>query len=319
MSLRSVLLKLGVALGALLCLAEPLAAQVDEDWRGQWVFENGRCVQVGGSMGPVSSGTLEGAVGLRQIETELKIEALADDEHRAEGHAGRNVYRHPAETLIWFGIDPDMTVVEIWPGRHGWYTEILAPLLNESGTYYAAGYVTGTDNEYANSSNTQFRAKLDANPELYGNAIVSELGEDAYDIAPPCSADMVLTFRNVHNWMTRLYAQDVFDAMYRALEPGGILGVVEHRANPYAEHDLDGRSGYVTEAAVIAFAEAAGFERLGRSEVNANPRDTKDHPRGVWTLPPSLRLGEEDSEKYLAIGESDRMTLKFTRPFPVES
>ena len=244
-----------------------------------------------------------------------EIEALATGSHRAEGHAARNHYRHPVETLMWFGIEPDMTVVEIWPGGAGWYTEIVAPLLNERGSYYAAGFVTNSSTDYYNKANAAFRDKLRAHTELYGNAIVTELGEGAYDIAPPGSADRVLTFRNVHNWVSRGHAQDVFDAMYRALKPGGILGVVEHRANPYADAELSDAPGYVTEAAVIAYAEAAGFERLGRSEVNANPFDTKDYPKGVWTLPPSLRLGDEDREKYLAIGESDRMTLKFLKPY----
>ena len=244
-----------------------------------------------------------------------ELEALSTGSHRAEGHAARNVYRHPVETLMWFGLEPEMTVVEIWPGRAGWYTEIIAPFVNENGTYYAAGFVTDSSVDYYNTANAEFAAKLHANPELYGNARVTELGEGAYDIAPEGSADRVLTFRNVHNWMSRDYAQDVFDAMFRALKPGGVLGVVEHRANPYAEAEAGVTPGYVTEAAVIAYAEAAGFERLGRSEVNANPLDTKDYEKGVWTLPPTLRLGDEDREKYLAIGESDRMTLKFAKPY----
>jgi predicted methyltransferase len=244
-----------------------------------------------------------------------ELEVLVTGPHRAEGHTARNVYRHPVETLMWLGIQSDMTVVEIWPGGAGWYAEIIAPLVNERGTYYAAGFVTNSSIAYYNNANAAFRAKLDADPDLYGNARVTEMGGDAYDIAPPGSADMVLTFRNVHNWIGRGAAQDVFNAMYRALKPGGILGVVEHRADPYAEADTDDKSGYVSEAAVFAYAEAAGFDRLGRSEVNANPLDTKDHPEGVWTLPPSLRLGDEDREKYLAIGESDRMTLKFVKPY----
>jgi predicted methyltransferase len=244
-----------------------------------------------------------------------EFETLATGSHRAEGHAVRNVYRHPVETLMWFGLEPDMTVVEIWPGRSGWYTEIIAPFVNESGTFIAAGFVTDSNVDYYNTANAQFDAKLRAHPELYGNARVTVLGEGAYEIAPSGSVDRVLTFRNVHNWESRSYAQDVFDAMYRALKPGGVLGVVEHRANPYADAEAGVTAGYVTEAAVLAYAEAAGFERLGRSEVNANPLDTKDYEKGVWTLPPTLRLGDEDQEKYLAIGESDRMTLSFIKPY----
>ncbi len=244
-----------------------------------------------------------------------ELGALATGSHRAKGHAARNVYRHPVETLVWFGIEPDMTVVEIWPGRAGWYTEIIAPFVNENGRFIAAGFVTDSAVDYYNTANAEYGAKLRAHPELYGNARVTVLGEGAYNIARADSADRVLTFRNVHNWENRSYAQDVFDAMYRALKPGGILGVVEHRANPYADTEAGVTPGYVTEAAVIAYAEAAGFERLGRSEVNANPLDTKDYPKGVWTLPPTLRLDDEDREKYLAIGESDRMTLKFVKPY----
>ena len=244
-----------------------------------------------------------------------ELETLAAGTHRAEGHAARNISRRPVETLMWFGLEPDMTVVEIWPGRSGWYTEILAPFVNESGHFIAAGFVTDSNVDYYNTANAQFSTKLRTHPDLYGNARVTVLGEGAYDIAPAGSADRVLTFRNVHNWESRSYAQDVFDAMYRALKPGGILGVVEHRANPYVDAEADVTQGYVTEAAVIAYAEAAGFERLGRSEVNANPRDTKDYAKGVWTLPTTLRLGDEDREKYLAIGESDRMTLSFVKPY----
>ena len=245
------------------------------------------------------------------LRAELKN--FATGSHRAEGHAARNVYRHPVETLMWFGLEPDMTVVEVWPGRSGWYTEIIAPFVNESGAFIAAGFLTDSNVDYYNTANAQFGAKLRAHPELYGNARVTVLGEGAYDIAPPGSVDRVLTFRNVHNWESRSYAQHVFDAMYRALKPGGVLGVVEHRANPYAEAGVT--AGYVTEAAVFAYAEAAGFERLGRSEVNANPLDTKNYAKGVWTLPPTLRLGDEDRERYLAIGESDRMTLAFIKPY----
>jgi predicted methyltransferase len=224
--------------------------------------------------------------------------------HRSDADKARDQYRHPLETLTWFAIKDNMTVVEIWPGG-GWYTDILAPLLKEQGTYYAAV-----------SQNAQpFKDKLAAKPDLYSKVIVTELTPPTKtDIAPAGSADLVLTFRNVHNWMSRGYAEEVFNAMYRALKPGGILGVVEHRGNPTVPQDPKAASGYVTEEHVIKLAEAAGFQLVGRCEINANPKDTKDYPEGVWTLPPTLRLKEVDWEKYLAIGESDRMTLKFVKP-----
>jgi len=166
------------------------------------------------------------------------------------------------------------------------------------------------------SDNAQpFSDKLAAQPDVYGKVIVTELiPPTKTEIAPAGSADMVLTFRNVHNWMMRGVAEDVFKAMARALKPGGILGVVEHRGNQAVPQDPKATSGYVTEEYTIKLAEAAGFQLVGRSEINANPKDTKDYPQGVWTLPPTLRLGDVDRDKYLAIGASDGMTLKFVQP-----
>jgi predicted methyltransferase len=237
-------------------------------------------------------------------KTVAALKAVLADAHRTDSDKARDQYRHPLETLTWFGISNDMTVVEIWPGG-GWYTDILAPFLKERGVYYAA-----------TSENAQpFKEKLAASPPLYGKVLVTELAPPTkIDIAPEGSADMVLTFRNIHNWMGRGYADEVFKAMYRALKPGGVLGVVEHRGNPALPQDPKAASGYVTEDHVIKLAEAAGFQLAGRYEINANPKDTKDYPEGVWTLPPTLRMKDVDREKYLAIGESDRMTLKFVKP-----
>ncbi len=244
--------------------------------------------------------------GATDEATAATLKAVLAASHRAEGDKIRDQYRHPVETLTWFGIQPQMAVVEIWPGR-GWYTDILAPFLKERGTYYAAVFERAQP----------FREKLAANPDVYGKVMVTELIPPAkMDIAPAGSADMVLTFRNVHNWMNRGYAEEVFKAMYGALKPAGILGVVEHRGNPAVPQDPKAASGYVTEEYVIKLAEAAGFQLVARSEINANPKDTKDYPKGVWTLPPTLQLGETDRDKYLAIGESDRMTLKFRKPSP---
>lgn len=244
------------------------------------------------------------------------LQALADGEHRSAEHKARNMYRHPAETLTWFGIKEDMTVVEISPGSEGWYMEILAPFLRDKGKYYAAGPDAESSVAYFQSSLKSMHEKLASNPDLYGAVTVTELAPQAgkTKIAPEGSADMVLTFRNVHNWMSGGDAEAVFAAMYKALKPGGILGLTEHRGNPDVEQDPKAASGYVTEAATIKLAESAGFKLVARSDINANPKDTKDYESGVWTLPPRLRLGDKDREKYVAIGESDRMTLKFVKP-----
>lgn len=234
-------------------------------------------------------------------------------QHRSAENKARDVYRHPAETLLFFGLRDDMTVVEIFPGG-GWYTEILAPFLREKGKYYAAGFEANSDVEFMRRAVESFNKKLALNPELYDKVIVTELAPPhALTIAPAATADLVLTFRNVHNWMSAGTADLVFQAMHKALKPGGILGVVEHRANPALPQDPKAGNGYVREDYVIALAEKAGFELIDKSEINANPKDTKNHPKGVWTLPPTLALGEQDKDKYLAIGESDRMTLKFRK------
>jgi predicted methyltransferase len=241
------------------------------------------------------------------------LQTLIAGSHRSDSDKARDQYRHPAETLSFFGVKDNMTVVEIWPGG-GWYTDILAPFLKEHGTYYAAGVNPEAEAESARNGAQKYKEKLAAKPELFGKVKVTILDPPTKtDIAPEGSADMVLTFRNVHNWMARDQAETVFQAMYKALKPGGVLGVVEHRAKTDVPQDPKAASGYVREDEVIKLAEQAGFKLVDRSEINANPKDTKDYPQGVWTLPPVLRLKEVDKEKYVAIGESDRMTLKFMK------
>jgi predicted methyltransferase len=205
-----------------------------------------------------------------------------------------------------------MTVVELWPSS-GWYAEILAPYLKDSGTYYAAAMdPTSTDREDV-QSNAALRALFAAHPDLYGGMKWTVLARGKYAIAPEGSADMVLTFRNFHNWVAAGDTREVFAAAFRALKPGGILGVVEHRArDPKA---VPGHSqGYVGEDYAIGLIESAGFKLLERSNINNNPKDTKDYPQDVWTLPPTYALGDKDRAKYAAIGESDRFTLKFVKP-----
>ncbi len=235
-------------------------------------------------------------------------------QHRSSENMARDVYRHPQQTLEFFSVEPNMTVVEIWPGG-GWYSEILAPYLRDKGRLYAAHFSADSKVAYFTKSLKSFIEKTAAQPEIYGKIILTELNPPAkVEIAPAGSADRVLTFRNVHNWMKSGTADAVFTAMYAVLKQGGMLGVVEHRAIAGREQDPQAKSGYVTEDYVIKLAEKAGFILLLKSEINANPKDTTEHPVGVWTLPPSLRLKDDNNTKYLAIGESDRMTLKFVKP-----
>lgn len=233
--------------------------------------------------------------------------------HRSANHQARDRYRHPAETLDWFGIKADMTVVEIFPGG-GWYTEILAPLLKEQGAFYAAGADPQSSSRYSRRSAQRFKEKM-ASDAVYSNVHITVLAPpDKTAIAPPGSADAVLTFRNIHNWMQAGASDVVFNAMYTALKPGGILGVVEHRGNPNNPQDPEAGSGYINQDYAIKLAEKAGFIFVSSSEINANAKDTKNYPKGVWSLPPTLALKGQDREKYLAIGESDRFTLKFVKP-----
>ncbi|MFP5357021.1 MAG: class I SAM-dependent methyltransferase [Gammaproteobacteria bacterium] len=244
------------------------------------------------------------------------LEAAVAAAHRTPEFVARDPYRHPVETLAFFGVTPRSHVVEIWPGG-GWWTEILAPYLREQGRYTAASFVVdGPDpSPYRLRVHGAFMDKLRASPALYDRVQVTHAGPpSSWEIAPPGSADVVLTFRNVHNWINGDYADAMFAAMFRALRPGGVLGLKEHRGAPGMTPEQIRQSGYVPEERVIEMATRAGFRLEARSEINANPRDTRDYPQGVWTLPPTLRLGEQDRERYLAIGESDRMTLKFIKP-----
>lgn len=234
--------------------------------------------------------------------------------HRSEANRARDAYRHPRETLLFFGLRPEMHVVEVWPGA-GWYTEILAPALRTRGKLYAAHFhVDETTHRYYRTARERFVAKLQALPAVYDRVAVTSIFPPHAAPAPASSVDLVLTFRNVHNWSEAGYDAAMFKAFHEVLKPGGILGVVEHRAAEGTSLRDMIRTGYMTESHVIDLATRAGFRLEARSEVNANPRDTRDHPRGVWTLPPTYRMGEQDRARYEAIGESDRMTLKFVKP-----
>ena len=244
-----------------------------------------------------------------------KDESLAkaiSAEQRTPTLSARDKYRHPQEVLEFLGIKPNMTVVEIWPSG-GYWTEILGPYLHDKGTYYTA-INPRSASERAAAAADNWRKKLDANPAAFGNVKVSEFGRGSYEAAPAGSADLIVTARNVHNWMGMGYADEAFAGFYKTLKPGGILGVEEHRARTDQPQDPKATNGYVREDYMIEMAQKAGFKLLERSEVLANPRDTKDWPKGVWTLPPSLTLGDQDREKYLAIGEADNFLLKFQKP-----
>ncbi len=239
--------------------------------------------------------------------------------HRSDDNKARDVHRKPREVLDFVGLRQDMTVVEMSPGG-GWYTEILGPVLAEKGRLYAAHFPLNGGPGYQRRLLGSFLSKLAANPELYASTQITQFSPPyALDVAPRESADLVLTFRNIHNWAAEneaglSWGNVAFQAMYDALKPGGVLGVVDHRWPDAKNEDPKLRSGYISEARTIRLAESVGFKLEGRSEVLRNSKDTHDHPRGVWTLPPSLALGEQDREKYLKIGESDRFLLKFVKP-----
>lgn len=230
-------------------------------------------------------------------------------------NTARDRFRHPRETLAFFGVAPNQTVIEITPGS-GWYSEILAPYLRVDGQYVAAvtdDAIAGLP-KYTYANNAALRTKFAGNKAVYGTPEVRGFDPKAPNFGPTGSADVVLTFRNAHNWVAAGTADAYFKAFFDVLKPGGTLGVVDHRAKAGTDLEKMKKSGYLTEQLVIDHAEAAGFVRDGSSEVNANPADTADHPNGVWTLPPVGRHDAADAARYQAIGESDRMTLRFKKP-----
>src|SRR5690606_34340132 len=233
--------------------------------------------------------------------------------HRPEQDKARDIHRHPRETLLFFGLRPNQTVVEITPSG-GWYTRIIAPVLREHGRYIAAMPPVVAGNAGSERSRQAFNDILAAQPQLLDRVQVVDFNVGSGTLAPPDSVDLVLTFRNVHNWMAREQAEAAFRDMYRALKPGGTLGVVEHRGNKDVPQDPQARSGYVNQDYAIQMITGVGFRLEGTSEINANPRDTKDYPGGVWTLPPRLAGDAADRARYEQIGESDRFTLKFVKP-----
>jgi predicted methyltransferase len=228
---------------------------------------------------------------------------------RSPKNTARDKYRHPEAMLTFFGLTPRQTVLEIEPGG-GYWTEILAPYLKPSGHYIAALPTSGPE---AGPAAQKFLAKLAATPALYSNVAVTGFG--AGPIAPPAGIDLVLSFRNLHDWLADGSAAAALAAIHAALKPGGIFGIEDHRASATTPQDPHAKSGYVRQDYATALITEAGFRLAATSELGANPRDTKNYPKGVWTLPPTLAAGATDRARYLAIGESDRWTLKFVKPY----
>ena len=239
------------------------------------------------------------------------LTAALADQARPESARARDAVRHPLEELTFFGLTSRQTVVELWPGG-GYWTDILGPYLAPHGHLYVALPQRGDAEEDTGAA--RWRAKYLANPGHYGSIVETMLGPDHFDIAPPGTADLIVTFRNFHNWMSSDYAPQALAACFRALKPGGILGIEDHRARADRPQDPKAKSGYVRQDYTIALAKQAGFELVASSEMNANPRDTTDWPEGVWTLPPTFALGDKDRERYAAIGEADNYVLKFRKP-----
>ena len=285
---------------------------------GKWLWL-ALCVLA--SSAPVAAQTLAEAEGQDQPSGELvpptsasdftaaQLDAVLAGNWRSPADRARDRYRHPKQTLEFFGVRPDQTVIEITPGA-GWYTAILAPLLRDNGQYVAAVPAPAP----GRAGDDPLHKLFAGDPAVYGKAGIVTFDPKAPVFGPPGSADTVLTFRNVHNWVMAGTAAAMFKGFFAVLRPGGVLGVVDHRAADGASLDAVKASGYLPVATVVKLATAAGFELDDSSEINANPADTKDYPKGVWSLPPTLAMGATDRAKYLAIGESDRMTLRFVKP-----
>ena len=250
--------------------------------------------------------------GCAEQQGDLLDEVIAS-EHRDAKNVARDVYRHPGETLSFFGIEPDMHALEILPGA-GWYTEILAPYLRDDGLLAVASFGPEHSVEFLRNMHNGLIEKFDGQPDIYGKVVVGVFNGEGYlGGFEDESFDVVLTFRNTHNWIRLGGVEDIYRSFYRVLKPGGTLGVVQHRAEAGSDAGESAENGYVPESYMIELLEGIGFELVDKSEINANPNDTKDYEKGVWTLPPTYRMGDTDRAKYAAIGESDRMTMKFVK------
>jgi len=252
-------------------------------------------------------------------EPQLVLQQLADAGQRSKEHKLRNKYRNPAETLQFFGIQPQMSVLEIWPG-HGWYTEILAPFLKDQGKLTLAqfrhndGSLKDERSIFWARVSERLAQRVAEQSDYFGEITNIELDPPRFSPPQQEQFDMVLTFRNAHIWNESGHLYGTLQSVFQALKPGGVLGMVEHRSARLSDISSSAVEGYLDEAYVIQAAEQAGFELVASSEINANPADTKDYPKGVYALPPTLAMGQYNKAQYMAIGESDRMTLKFIKP-----
>ncbi|THD68381.1 methyltransferase [Phenylobacterium sp.] len=256
----------------------------------------------------------------KRVAPPATLEAAVAGAWRSPADRARDAFRHPLESLSFWGLKPHQTVVEFWPGA-GWYTDIVAPYVAATGGRFIAADLIPADPD-GQAMMQAYRRRLEASPGLYGKVTFTTFGAGSGAVAPAGSADLVLFLRNLHNWMAAGLAEKAFRDAFAVLKPGGVLGVEEHRADPGATPDVMASSGYVPQAYAVQLAKEAGFELAAASEINANPRDHHDHPFGVWTLPPVRRsspMGQPPDPKfdhapYDAIGESDRMTLKLVKP-----
>lgn len=241
------------------------------------------------------------------------LDGVLAGSQRTAADRSRDPYRHPKATLLFFGIRTNTRVLQVWP-ESGWYTKILAPLVRAKGRYFAAVIAPDPGSRFLQARRTDYDRLLASRPDLYGGVKVLTFPLDGNDVVPAGSVDMVLSFRDLHEWMALGDAQQALATIYRALTRGGVFGVVDNRGDPAVPQDPRAKNGYVRQDYAIHLIEAAGFRLVATSELNANPKDTKNYPAGVWTLPPDYRLGNIDRAKYEAIGESDRFTLKFVKP-----
>ena len=248
-----------------------------------------------------------------QEPTANALDVILAGSQRTAADRSRDPYLHPKETLLFFGVRPHSRVLQVWP-ESGWYTEIIAPLVQRKGLYYAGVIAPDPGSRFLQGRLADYRRLLASRPDLYGRVKVVTFPLDGTDVLPPGSASMVLSFRDLHEWMAVGEAQQALATIYRVLAPGGVFGVVDNRGNPVVPQDPQAKSGYVRQDYAIRMIAAAGFRLVATSEVNANPKDTKNYPAGVWALPPDYRLGNIDRARYQAIGESDRFTLKFVKP-----
>ncbi|MDB5532098.1 MAG: Methyltransferase [Hyphomicrobiales bacterium] len=244
-------------------------------------------------------------------QTDRLAELIAGPQ-RSPGNKARDQYRHPYEVLKFFGMRDNSVIVEVLPGSAGYWTEILAPYVKDKGLYVAAGRDPTASAGYQ-ADHAKMLAKYAADPANYGKVQVTPFHADTYEIAPPGSADFVLTFRNMHNWLERKEIDGALRSFHKALKPGGILGVADHRGRTDMSQEAQMKNGYVRQDFATDLIEKAGFKLIGTSEVKANPKDTKDYPEGVWSLPPTYREGDTNRAKYAAIGESDRFVLMFVK------